>query len=153
MAGYTINGRKGTIGIEDFALVRYNLNGTLDTSFGGTGEVTTDLGTAFDVAKDVAIQPDGKIVAAGYADGNFALVRCNADGSLDTSFGGSSAEGEIITQVGGKGSFNQGYSLALQPDGKIVVSRRWPATMSRTPRALPPARSDSRPTAATATMR
>ena len=70
-----------------FALVRYNLNGSLDTSFGGTGQVSTYLGTGAVMAEDVAVQPDGKIVAVGFVGGQFALVRYNANGTLDTSFG------------------------------------------------------------------
>jgi uncharacterized delta-60 repeat protein len=122
VAGYTINPKKGPAGDENFAVVRYNLDGTPDLSFGGRGEVTTDLGTNFDVAQDVAVQPDGKVVVAGYAGNAFAVVRYNPDGSLDTSFGGSSAMGKVITQLGGKYGYDRGYSLALQPDGKIVVA-------------------------------
>ncbi len=48
-----------------FALSRYNTNGTLDTSFGGTGKVITDFAPLYDYASSVAIQPDGKILTAG----------------------------------------------------------------------------------------
>jgi uncharacterized delta-60 repeat protein len=116
VAGYTF-AKKGPVGNENFAVARYNLDGTPDLSFGGSGEVTTDLGTNFDVARDVAIQPDGKIVVAGYSGSTFAVVRYNSDGSLDTSFGGKTGKGKLLTQVVG-----QGYSLALQSDGKIVVA-------------------------------
>jgi uncharacterized delta-60 repeat protein len=122
VAGYTIDPKKGPVGNENFAAARYNLDGTPDLSFGGSGKVTTDLGTNLDVAKDVAVQPDGKLVVAGYAGSAFAVVRYNADGSLDTSFGGRSALGKVITQLGGKRGYDRGYSLALQPDGKIVVA-------------------------------
>ena len=64
---------------DDFALVRYNADGLLDTNFNGTGIVTTAIGYHGDYARAVAIQPDGKIVAAGYAhngvDYDFALAR------------------------------------------------------------------------------
>src|SRR5262245_49553369 len=52
---------------EDFALARYNMDGSLDTSFGAGGKVTTDFAGDFDAALAVALQPDGKIVAAGFA--------------------------------------------------------------------------------------
>ena len=66
---------------NDFAVARYNANGSLDASFGDGGKVTTDL-TSLDYAQAVAVQSDGKIVAAGYSNNNFALARYNADGSL-----------------------------------------------------------------------
>jgi uncharacterized delta-60 repeat protein len=106
---------------SDFAVVRYNTNGSLDTSFNGTGKVTTPIGSSDDFARSVAIQADGKIVAAGFSDNganyDFAVVRYNADGSLDTSFGGT---GKVVTQVGGSCDF--AYSVAIQADGKIVAA-------------------------------
>jgi hypothetical protein len=66
-------------GFQDFALARYNSNGSLDTTFSGDGKVTTDFAGSFDEAYAVAIQGDGKIVAAGLAEvsgfGDFALAR------------------------------------------------------------------------------
>src|SRR5262249_41395485 len=110
---------------EDFAVVRYNLDGSLDKSFGGSGKVTTDLGSLYDEAFDVLLQPDGKIVAVGQVGSSsgrsLALVRYNADGSLDTSFGGSTAKGKVITSIS-KGSFDVGLAAALEADGKIVVA-------------------------------
>lgn len=108
---------------EDFAVARYNADGTLDGSFGSGGKVRTDFPGLAAVASSVAIQPDGKIVVAGGAFplftflGNFEVVRYNADGSLDTGFG----NGGIVTThfPGGQGSY--AFSVALQPDGAIVV--------------------------------
>ena len=82
----------------NFAVVRYNSNGTLDGSFGSAGKVTTDFAGFDDAATSIVIQPDGKIVVAGYAtfvgfrDGmapgrHLALARSNGPGSLDPSFG------------------------------------------------------------------
>jgi uncharacterized delta-60 repeat protein len=105
-----------------YALVRYNSNGTLDTTFGLAGVVTTSFGTAGCFASAIVIQGDGKIVAAGtnYLDfssnSDFAVARYNADGSLDSTFGG----GFVSTD------FNQGLdaalSVVLQGDGKIVAA-------------------------------
>ena len=110
---------------EDFAVVRYNLDGSLDKSFGGSGKVTTDLGSLYDEAFDVLVQSDGKIVAVGQVGSSsgrsLALVRYNTDGSLDTSFGGNTAKGKVITSIS-KGSFDIGVATALQTDGKIVVA-------------------------------
>ena len=84
----------------DFALTRLNFDGSLDTTFGTNGVVTTNFFGQNDVATSVVIQPDGKIVAAGYAQHapqkgyDFALVRYHIDGSLDRSFG---QEGKVTT--------------------------------------------------------
>ena len=86
---------------NDFALVRYNTDGSLDTSFDSDGKVTTAIGSANDSAFSVAIQSDGKIVVAGYSDNgsndDFALVRYNTDGTLDTSF---DSDGKVTTAIG-----------------------------------------------------
>ena len=88
---------------DDFALARYNPNGSLDTSFSGDGKQTTDFGFgADDGATAVALQGDGKIVAVGRAGGratgnDFALARYNPNGSLDTSFSG---DGKQTTDFG-----------------------------------------------------
>ena len=107
---------------NDFALVRYNPNGTLDTSFNGTGIVVTDLlGTnTNDFAYAASLQPDGKIVAAGAINtgtSDFAVARYNANGTLDTSFG---AGGHVITSIGS--SADEAHGLGIQPTGKIVVA-------------------------------
>ncbi len=116
VAGYASNGSN-----TDFALVRYNSNGSLDLSFNGTGKVTTPVGTGNDIANAVVIQPDGKIVAAGAADNatdrDFAVVRYESNGTLDTSFNGT---GKVMTPIGTSGDV--GNAVALQADGKIVVA-------------------------------
>src|SRR6266540_534170 len=103
---------------SDFGLARYNPNGSLDTSFGTGGKVTTPIGP-YALARSLVLQPDGKIVVAGYEyDGStelFAVARYNAGGSLDTSFG---TGGKVTTAFAGGGGL--GRSIALQADGKIV---------------------------------
>ena len=102
---------------QDLAVVRYNTDGSLDTSFGTGGYVLTDFG-GNDVARGVAVQKDGKIVAAGFTllpKADFIIARYNADGSLDTSFG---TGGKVITELGGN---DLGRGLVIQRDGKIVV--------------------------------
>jgi uncharacterized delta-60 repeat protein len=108
---------------QDMAVVRYNLDGSLDKSFGGSGQVTNSVGSSNDGAGDVIVQPDGKVVVAGWTGGsssNFALVRYNANGSLDTSFGGNKAKGVVSTDI--NNSKDYGWVMALQADGKIVVA-------------------------------
>ena len=85
----------------DFAIARYNPNGSLDTSFDGDGRATAGLGE-FDTAYGVALQADGRIVLAGESDdfdgdSDFALARYNRDGSLDSSFDG---DGKLTTGLG-----------------------------------------------------
>lgn len=112
-------------GHDDFALARYNEDGSLDTGFGTSGMVTTDFFGNTDDALSVILQPDGKIVMAGYAHKNsndnsssdFALARYNADGNLDSTFG---AAGKVTTDF--FGHFDRLYSIAIQPDGKLVAA-------------------------------
>ena len=93
-------------------LVRYNSDGSLDTSFGDSGTVTPDLDSTLN---NIAVQPDGKIIAVGSAGLDFALARYNSDGSLDTSFGDS---GTVTTDIDDREFANR---VVLQPDGKIIV--------------------------------
>ncbi|MFN2542749.1 MAG: delta-60 repeat domain-containing protein [Chthoniobacterales bacterium] len=108
---------------EDFAIVRYNTNGTLDRSFGTNGRVTTDFPGLAAVPSAVIIQPDGKILVGGGAFplftflGDFKIVRYNANGTLDTTFGDS---GIVTTSFPGQGSY--AFALALQSDGKIIAA-------------------------------
>src|SRR5262249_5927712 len=67
-----VAGLTGIAPSRDFAVARYNTDGTLDRSFGAGGTVTTDFARGDDVAWALAIQPDGKIVVGGAADGDFA---------------------------------------------------------------------------------
>src|SRR6266540_2032037 len=110
-------------GDVDFALARYNRDGTLDASFGVGGRVTTDFGRSSDAALSLALQPNGKIVAAGttlISGGfDFALARYNGDGTLDASFG---TLGTVTTDFAGAGDV--AFSVALQPNGKIVAAGR-----------------------------
>jgi uncharacterized delta-60 repeat protein len=109
-----------TGGLTSVALARYNSNGSLDTSFGSGGKVTTSS-SLYSGANSVALQPDGHIVVAGFShdtvSGAFLLVRYNSDGSLDTTFGTS---GKVTTTVGGPGASATG--LAIQSDGRVVVT-------------------------------
>lgn len=106
----------------DFALARYNRDGSLDASFGTAGKVTTDFLNIFDQANALALQPDGKIVAAGISRdqmdrADFALARYNSDGSLDASFGSA---GKVVTDFAG--DLDTAGGIALQPDGRIVAA-------------------------------
>jgi uncharacterized delta-60 repeat protein len=110
---------------SDFAVLRYNTNGTLDGSFGTGGKVETPAPSGTDAAANaVLIQPDGKIVVGGHtstsgSDFHFAVLRYNTNGSLDGSFGSG---GEVFDNFGGSFSLEDVRGLALQADGKIVAA-------------------------------
>lgn len=110
---------------SDFAVVRYLVDGTLDSSFGTAGVVVTDMGsgsgTGSDWANAVALLPDGRVVAAGYGEVannfNFAAARYLPDGTLDGSFSG---DGRVAASIGI--GTDAAYAMALQPDGKIILA-------------------------------
>ena len=106
---------------NDVAVVRYNPNGTLDTSFDTDGRAVTAIGTGNDAGSAVAIQANGKIVVGGqacFAQCNGVVVRYATNGSLDPTFNGG---GYVVVpiQTGQASQFN---GVALQADGKIVAS-------------------------------
>jgi uncharacterized delta-60 repeat protein len=107
---------------RDFALARYNSDGALDTTFSTDGKQTTDFGTLYDAASAVALQSNGKIVAAGSTgqlggSSNFALARYNGNGTLDTTF---STDGKQTTDFFGED--DSASSVAIQSNGKIVLA-------------------------------
>lgn len=110
-----------TAPLMEFAVARYHDNGSLDTSFGGTGKVITAVGPNEDRAYAVAIQSDGKIVVAGrtfHLTDDVALVRYLPNGALDSSFGSG---GIVITDVT-PGQSDAARGIAIQSDGKIVIA-------------------------------
>lgn len=105
----------------DFCLVRYHADGTLDAGFGAGGKVTTGISSGDDTANALALQPDGRLIAAGAClrsgvNFDFCLARYNSNGTLDSTFG---AGGVVSTPVG---DFATGAkALVIQPDGMIVA--------------------------------
>jgi uncharacterized delta-60 repeat protein len=123
-----VGGETNTGSTYDFALARYNPNGSLDASFDTDGKVVTDM-EGHDFIKSMAIQTDGGIVVAGSSNtslfgrsvnanlnGNFALARYTANGTLDNTFDG---DGKIMTDLGSND--DEASDLVLQNDGKIAV--------------------------------
>ncbi|HEX6401320.1 MAG TPA: delta-60 repeat domain-containing protein [Actinomycetota bacterium] len=112
--------------LDMFALARLDPDGSLDTSFGGDGRVTTSVGPGADSAQAVAIQPDGKIVVAGESwtlsgfDG-IDVVRYEADGQVDLAFGTDGVATVEFTE-GSDGAGDMVRAVAIQSDGKIVVA-------------------------------
>ena len=109
---------------EDFAIARFNTDGTLDTAFGTAGFVLTDFGYD-DRSNDLVIQKDGRIIVVGRSESwggvlgayGFIMARYNTNGTLDTTFG---VNGKVI------GNFGSNYEFAndavLQSDGKLLVT-------------------------------
>lgn len=117
-----VGGYANFTGYDDFVLLRYNANSTLDLPFGGgDGIVNTPMGESYAGIEKVLIQPDGKIVAAGNAVVNgfedFALARYNSNGTLDNSF-----SGDGIAMLHFTDNTDYANAAALQPDGKIVLA-------------------------------
>jgi uncharacterized delta-60 repeat protein len=106
---------------NDFALMRFNSDGTTDNTFGTAGIVTTSFGGFQNEAFAVSIHPNGKIIASGYTYKNFnddfALACYNPDGSLDNTFG---TGGIVITDFGTEGDIS--YTMDILPNGKIVLA-------------------------------
>ena len=106
--------------LPDFALARYDADGTLDETFDGDGRQTTSFTPDVDQATAVALQPaDGKIVVAGRAGGSeadFAVARYETDGSLDDSFSGDGLQTIDL------GAYSEAAAVAVQADGAIVVT-------------------------------
>jgi uncharacterized delta-60 repeat protein len=104
------------------AVLRYNVDGTLDSSFSGDGKVTTSFTAGLDYADDVALELGGKIVTAGSADlfghSRFAIARYNTNGTLDTTFGG---DGKVTTNF--TSGWDGAYDVEIQPaDGNVVAA-------------------------------
>nr|ADC36075.1 hypothetical protein [uncultured bacterium 164] len=111
-----------------WAILRYNPDGSLDTTFGNNGVVMTNIGTDSDQAYDIALQSNGKIVVAGrkgiqfypseQRKGNVAIARYTADGTLDPTFG----NGGMVINDFGQGLESYAISLMIRPDDKIVIA-------------------------------
>lgn len=115
VAGSRYNGTN-----NDFCVIRLTEAGAVDTTFGTDGITSLDLAGGWDYPVKIQVQANGKIVMAGYGnngtDNDFAIVRLEADGSPDESFG---TDGIVLVPVGE--SWDSGTGLAIQSDGKIVV--------------------------------
>jgi uncharacterized delta-60 repeat protein len=121
VAGSTSNGAGAK---NDFLLMRYNIDGSIDTTFGIDGKSETDFDYSKDYGQAMILQPDGKILVAGYSapfesDDDLAIARFDTDGNLDTTFG---FNGKVTRDV--SGFDDELLSVALQADGKILATGR-----------------------------
>ena len=123
--GRAVVGGAGSFALQnDFCLARYMPDGSLDNSFNGIGRVATDLFDYDDAVYAIALQPDGKIVAAGSSNvGLFqgiGIARYNANGTLDTDFAGG--VGYLRIEVENLASTDAAYAVAVQDDGHILIA-------------------------------
>lgn len=106
---------------NDMMVARLNSDGTFDTSFGTNGIMIFDIGNDDNLCESMVLQSDGKIVLGGSAfngsDADMLIIRLNADGTLDTSFG---TAGSVF--IDANNADNSGESIQLQTDGKIVLA-------------------------------
>lgn len=106
-----------TVNDDEFVVLRYLADGTPDNAFGTNGRTITSFATTNDAANAMALQPDGRIVAAGFAPTGFALARYLDNGDPDTTFG---QDGKVITSFGSNGAVAR--AVAVQPDGRIIAA-------------------------------
>ena len=121
-----VAGLFGDVNVGDFGIIRYLANGNLDASFGVNGVVQTSFTSNADVPYAICMQPDGRIIVAGYANlmyqqevniADFALARYLPNGALDYSFGNG---GKLISRL--TNDNDESHYVLIQTDGKIVVS-------------------------------
>jgi uncharacterized delta-60 repeat protein len=109
---------------HQFALARYNSNGTLDSTFGRAGKVMTRMGLGDAFSFGIALQSNGSIILAGYSDTtqdhDFSLASYSSNGTLDPSFG----NGGLVTTDFGGATDDIAYAMTMQSDGKLIVAGR-----------------------------
>lgn len=109
------------LGDNDFCVLRFNVDGSVDSTFGVSGSVITPIGSADDRPRAMLVQPDGKIAVAGTCnngvDSDFCAARYLANGTLDTSFGTS---GTRATSFGTGNDYVT--AMTLQGDGKLLLA-------------------------------
>lgn len=134
-------GKLGKLDQFGFVVIRHLADGTIDRTFGRNGSAITGFAGWFASARAVCVQPDGKLVVAGFTVLNgldhFALVRYLPDGSLDPSFG-TAGVAALALSHGEKGPIGQGFvnrgpfALVLQPDGRLIAAGATEGVKGRT---------------------
>jgi uncharacterized delta-60 repeat protein len=120
----------GNSSSENMAIARYLPNGMLDPNFGSAGLVHLDIDGASDDVRALRVLPDNAVLAAGSlstsSHADFGMLKLRADGSRDTAFGepdiGSTRKGYVRFDIAGVNFHDNGYAMALQRDGRIVLA-------------------------------
>lgn len=118
-----VGGNANLYSINVFLLMRFNANGTLDSSFGTNGITLTNFSNTYDAINALSLLPDGKILAAGTVGiygGAFGIARYMSNGTLDSSFGGSGLTATVVDST----TNNIATCMGIEPDGKIVLAGR-----------------------------
>jgi uncharacterized delta-60 repeat protein len=117
ITGWTYDGND-----KDIVLLRYNPNGTSDSTFGINGSIATDIAGNDEEANAITLQPDGKILITGFTfqsgmANELIILRFNSDGSIDSTF-----NNDGIYNAAFNSEDDEGNSIAVQQDGKIIVA-------------------------------
>jgi uncharacterized delta-60 repeat protein len=111
-----------TTGLDEFGVVKYNANGTLDTSFGTDGQAAAGFPGFSAEPSSIFVQPDGNIVVAGTEAEDPAVAEFNANGTLDTSFGsGGEATTHFPSGIATNAGIDSANTVLVQPDGEILI--------------------------------
>lgn len=119
----SVNALHSASGASMLTVYRFNVDGSLDTAYGNSGYITATFNDGADGhynARSATIQPDGKLLVSGYAgrtSWDFFTARLTTSGQFDTSFG---TNGIVLSHFG-LGGNDEGFTMLLQPDGKILV--------------------------------
>ena len=105
-----------TLSTATWAMLRYNADGSIDSTFGTNGQVLTTFGALLNYPGSIAVQADGKIIASGSRNGPLILARYNTNGSLDNTFDG---DGKVVTALG---ISNTNVYVDVLPNGKIQLA-------------------------------
>ncbi len=120
--GRIVVAASASVGGNDIAILRYNTNGSPDTTWNGTGKLLTVIGSSGDSMTALAIQSDGKIINSGASSfssvAKFSMLRCATNGAADNSFG---TFGKVATSIPNAAS-SAAYGMILQPDHKIILA-------------------------------
>lgn len=115
---YAVGAKEGLFSeTNGLFIAKYNSDGSLDTTYNGTGKIEVGYGFSYEFCYTAVIQPDNKLIVAGSSNGDFAIARLNSDGTYDTSF---SADGKLNLSFG-VGNGSKIRKILLQPDGKIIA--------------------------------
>ena len=118
-----VAGSTGVGATAQFLVLRFNVNGTLDTTFNTTGYIQVTVSSGADVANDVTLDAAGNVIAVGTAGGNTGVVRLTSGGTLDPFFAtGGILNLDLAATAAVAGQQDAGYGVALDSSNRILVA-------------------------------